>query len=163
MPVKEYRLRLCQSGIIKIHMPPPHLDHAYPGIGEKIHGVPEKFTRGDEVRVEYRKELTLGLFESFPQRARLVALPVLPVYIYDIDPGLSEAVYAPARDLDCLISRVIEHLYLEQLPRVVDFADRGNEPLDHIHLVIYRELYRNGREVLVPGDGDGFFMFILLV
>ena len=45
-----------------------------------------------------------------------------------------------------LVGRVVEHLDLEQLARVVDAADRVDQPVGDVHLVVERQLDRDDRQ-----------------
>ena len=54
-----------------------------------------------------------------------------------------------------LVGRVVEHLNLEQLARVVDLAHRVDQPIRHIHLVVERQLDRDDRQRIDSGPGLG--------
>ena len=63
-----------------------------------------------------------------------------------------------------LVGRVVEHLDLEQLARVVDAADRVDQPIGDVHLVVERQLDRDDRQRdRARGRGFGslsrFFMY----
>ena len=45
-----------------------------------------------------------------------------------------------------LVGRVVEHLDLEPLARVVDRADGVDQPVDDVHLVVDRQLDRDDRQ-----------------
>ena len=47
---------------------------------------------------------------------------------------------AIARDLLCLIGGIVEHLDVEQLARVIELRDGLDQPLDHVALVVDRQL-----------------------
>ena len=67
-------------------------------------------------------------------------------------------------DLVRLVGRVVQHLDLEQLARVVDLADRVDQPIGDVHLVVDRQLDRDARQLLgaaaaaAPGALSLFFM-----
>ncbi len=50
----------------------------------------------------------------------------------------------------CIVGRIVEHLNLQQAFGVFDLGDFVDEPLDHVTLVIQRELDRDGRQLLEP-------------
>ena len=55
---------------------------------------------------------------------------------------------AGAGDALRLVGRVVEHLDLEEIARVVDLRDGVDEPLRHVHLVEDRQLDRDARQLL---------------
>jgi hypothetical protein len=54
----------------------------------------------------------------------------------------------PGCNLDGLIVRVVQHLNLEPLPRVIQVSDRIDETLHDVQFVIDRELDQHGGKVL---------------
>ena len=63
-----------------------------------------------------------------------------------------------------LVGRVVEHLDFEQLARIVDLADRVDQPVRDVHLVVERQLDRDAAAVGSSGVvGFGslprFFMY----
>ena len=55
-----------------------------------------------------------------------------------------------SRDATALrfVGRVVEHLDFEQLARVIELRDGFDQPLDHVALVVNRELHGNLRPVV---------------
>ena len=45
-----------------------------------------------------------------------------------------------------LVGRVVEHLDFEQVARIVDAADRVDQPVGDVHLVVERQLNRDDRQ-----------------
>src|SRR5215472_11461890 len=52
-----------------------------------------------------------------------------------------------------VIGRIIQHLNLQQLPRILDFRYLVDEPLDDIALVENRQLNRHSRKLVEPRYG----------
>jgi len=56
------------------------------------------------------------------------------------------ATHGELRDLPGLVRRIVQHLDFEQLARIFDLADRVDQPIDDIHLVIERQLNGDDRQ-----------------
>ena len=50
-----------------------------------------------------------------------------------------------------LVGRIVQHLNLEQLARVVDARDRLDQPVRHVHLVVERQLDGDRRAAATSG------------
>ena len=53
------------------------------------------------------------------------------------------ALDAIARNLLRLVGRIVEHLNVEQLARIIESRDGFDQPLDHVALVVDRQLHGN--------------------
>ena len=93
---------------------------------------------GTEVGVEDGDELALARPHACVERAGLVAVAVGAVDVLDVDALRGVAAHGELGDLARLVGRVVEHLDFEQLARIVDAADRLDQPVDHVHLVVER-------------------------
>src|SRR5215831_3240428 len=82
--VEEDRLRLSEDGELAIEVPPTHLHHSNPLVGEEWHRSPQEVGAGDEVRVEHGDELALREFEPEFQSSGLKPFAVVPVKVDDV-------------------------------------------------------------------------------
>ena len=80
------------------------------------------------------------------ERAGLVAGPIRPVEVLDVDALGGVPANRQLGDFAGLVGRVVQHLDFEQLPRVIEAADGIDEPVGHVHLVVDRELNRHNRQ-----------------
>ena len=114
---------------------------------------------GNEVGVENGDELALRDPQAgFVERAGFVARPIGPVDVLDVDALRGEAAHGQLGDFPGFVGRIVEHLNFEQIPRILDPADRLDQPFDDIHFVVQRKLDRDRRqrlEVTRAGPGAG--------
>ena len=68
------------------------------------------------------------------------------VEVVDVEAARGVAAHRQLGDLGRLVGRVVEHLDLEQLARVVDLADRVDQPVRDVHLVVDRQLDGDARQ-----------------
>ena len=101
-----------------------------------MHGLPEKRLRRHEVGVEDRDELAGRRPQPVRERARFVAGAVRAVDVDDVVPAVGEPATAVADDADGVVRRVVEHLDLEPVPRVVHRARGSDHPLGDLGLVL---------------------------
>ena len=144
--VEQDRLDLRQQRIVLVDVAPPRLHHPDPGISEMRQRALEEIGRGDEVRVEDGHELAGRLPEARLERSRLVAAPVDPVQVADVDASGRVTAHGRLRNCLGLVGRVIQDLNLEQLPRVVHLADGVDQPVRDVHLVEDRKLDGDARQ-----------------
>ena len=91
--------------------------------------------------------------ETGLERARLVAVPIGAVEILDVDAFRREPPHRQLGDAPGFVGRVVEHLDLEQLARIVEPAHRLDEPVGDVHLVVERKLNRDDRRRRQRGTG----------
>ena len=65
-----------------------------------------------------------------------------------LNPRLCRFRDARGRQLPGVVGRIVQHLDLEKLLRVIDLADRFEQPLDHIDFIEDRQLHRHFRQLL---------------
>ena len=136
-----------QKGIVAVDVGPAGLHHADLGIGEVMNSAQQEIFRGSEVGVEDGDELTLRRLQSFGQRARLVAFAIRAVMVADGIAQRGVALDQAAGDFDGLVGRIVEHLDVELLSRILQLADRLQQALDYVLLVENRQLHRDARQV----------------
>ena len=109
---------------------------------------PQHVRRRNEIRVEDEDELAAARFKAMFQRASFEARPVRPMDQLDIEPGRAQLLHLAGGDGRGLIGRIVQHLHLEQLARVIELRDRLQQPLDHVHLVVHGQLDRDPGQFL---------------
>ncbi len=136
-------------------MAPAHLDHPHQRLLELADRLLEDVGGRHEVGVEDEDELAGGDREARVEGARLEAGAVVAVEVVDVDALRAIALDGPTGQARGLVRRVVQDLDLEKLPRIADRADRVEQPIQHVHLVVDRELDGDLRETLRKGGGEG--------
>ena len=108
--------------------------------------------RRHKVRIEDRDKLSTRDVQPLIQRARLIPMPVAAMQIHNrlrLHPGKPARI--PLDDLPChpgrLIGRIIQHLNLKPVARIIQLANRIDQPVDHELLVEDRQLDRHKRQL----------------
>ena len=149
--VEHHGLRRGEQRAAAIEVRPARLHHPDPRVAEVPGEAHEEVRGGNEVGVEQRDPLAAGFQESGCQRAGLEAVPVAPPPHARLDAPLSKERHGTIDPLAGVVGRVVEHLDLEPLARVLECAGRGDQPLDHAPLVVDRQL--DGEERQRCGEG----------
>ncbi len=149
--VEQDRLNLGQEGVILVDMPPARLDHAHFRVAEVRQRLEEEVRRRHEVRVENRDEICLRQLESSFEGAGLIAAAVDAMDIRDVEAARRVAADRQLGDIRGLVRRVVEDLNLQQLARVIHLADRVDQSVRDVHLVVNRQLDRDARQVAERG------------
>jgi hypothetical protein len=150
--VEQNRLDPRQQRILAVDVPPARLHHPHFGIGKLRQGALQEVGGSDEVGVEDGDELAARDMEPRFEGPGLVADPVDAVQILDVEALGGEAAHGQLGDLPRLVGRIVEHLNLEPVLRVVQRADRLDQPVDDVHLVEDGELNRNDGQRVGQGQ-----------
>src|SRR5713101_4764797 len=143
MAVEQDRFDFGQRGVITVQIRPTSLDHRDPGINEIWKRAAQKIGRRKKIRVEDGDEFAGRGLETRGKRPGLETGADVAMQVADWQSERLIALDAAARDLLRFIGRVIEHLNVEQLARIIKARYRVHEALDHVALVIDRKLYGN--------------------
>src|SRR2546423_2919819 len=144
-----------EQRIAAIKMSPTRLDHADLRIGKEMDRALQEVRVRDEIRVEDADELAFSRGQPSLERARLEARPVGSVDQVDIEPSVLQGRHAGGRQLLGIVGRIVQHLDVEQVFRIIDFANRAQKPLDYIDLIEDRQLHRHHRQLLKVAGRDG--------
>ncbi len=121
--VEEHRLHAGEKRVAAIEVAPAGLDHADFRIGEKVDGRLEQLRLWDKVGVEDANEFPPRRGQPGLERSRLVADAMGALNQLDIKPAGGEAVNRRAGQIAGLVGRIVEHLDLQEFPRIIEFAD----------------------------------------
>ena len=66
--------------------------------------------------------------------------------VLDVDALGGESADGDLGDAARLVGRVVEHLNLEPVARIIEAADRVDQPIGDIHLVVDRQLNSDDRK-----------------
>ncbi len=146
--VEQHRLDLGQQRIVFVDVAPARLHQRDLLVGEVMNGAFEEIRLRDEVGVEDRHEIAACHLQALVERAGLVAGAILAMDVLDVDALHRVPAHGELSDLPGLIGRVVQHLDLEQLARVFDLADRIEQAIDDVHLVVERQLDGDDRKLL---------------
>src|SRR6202162_5327378 len=128
-----------------------------------VDGLQKKVLGWGEIGVENRDELTLRSFHAFRERARLKPFPVRAVVIGDRVAERGVALHQVAHHFDRFVRRVVKHLDIKLLARVLQLADAVDQPVGHELSIEHRQLHRDARQVLEVSSGLGRAVLPILV
>jgi hypothetical protein len=123
--------------------------------------IAEDVGRGNKVCIQYKEKFSLRPIESVVQGSGFESDPILPVQNNGIKTIRSEIGDRALGQLASLISGVIQNLDLKFILRIVEFADRFQQPFDHMDFIIDGELDRDDREEIKFRGGCGLPVAIL--
>jgi len=66
---------------------------------------------------------------------------------FDIETALTQFRRTIRRNLPRVVGRIVEHLDLQPIARVIQFADRSQQSLDYINFVEDRQLHGHDRQL----------------
>ena len=138
--VEQHRLDLGEQRIVFVDVPPARLHERDLGIGEVMNGAGQEVGLRNEVGIEDRDVGAARDLQSLVQRAGLEAGAILAMDVLDVDALQRMPPHGELGDLPGLVGRVVQHLDLEPLARVLDLTDRVDQPIDHVHFVVERQL-----------------------
>ncbi len=145
MAVEHDRFHFRERRVVAVDVAPARLHHRELLLDEIGHGAAQKIGGRNKIRVENRDELSGRRFQSFLQRTGLESFAIVAV---DVEDGKAEgavALDALAGDELRLVGRIVENLNFEAVARVIELRDGLDEALDHVALVVDRELHRDPR------------------
>src|ERR1700730_272866 len=133
-------------------MPPARLDHADSWIGEKINCALEQARLRNKIGVENTDKLAFRGVESDSERTRFETSAIDAMNELDVEAATPQFVRARGGNLARIVGRIIQHLNLEKFSRIIQFADRVQQTLDHVNFVKDRQLHRHLRQLVkAPG------------
>ncbi len=163
MAVQDHRLDLRQQGILAIDVAPSRLDHSHFCIAEIIHYIFEKARPRREVCIEDCDQFACRQFQSVLERTGFESGSVRAVDMTDVETQPTMLRHAGRRNFDGSVGGVVQNLNLQKLTRVTDPAHRFDQPLDHVHLVVYGKLNRHSRLYIEPGFRLSDFVFVFQI
>jgi len=146
MAVEQDRLDLGQQRVVLVDVSPPRLDHPDLRVAEVGHQAGQEIGGRNEVGVEDADELAARDLQAGFERARFVPDPIRAVVVLDVDAFRGEAAHRLLGDAARFVGRVVEHLDFEQLARIVHLADRVDQAVGDVHLVVDRQLDGDPRQ-----------------
>ena len=87
------------------------------------------------------------LLQTEVERAGLVAVAIRATQVHGVDAALAQLFDRSARDAFGLVRRVVEHLQLEAIARVIEGAGGVEQATHDGRLVVQRELHGDGRQL----------------
>ena len=164
MPVEQNGFDLGKKRIVAIDVGPASLHHADFGIGQMVDGPHQKIFRRNKVGVEDGNEFALRRFHAFRQRTRFEAFAIGAMMIGDGKAARSVLLDQALRDGLGFVGRIVKHLNIELLERILQAADRIQQALDDELLVEDGKLYRHSRQIRkVPGRLGGAILSVLVI
>ena len=135
--VEQDRLDLRQQRIVLIDVAPARLDHADLRIGLEVAAASAAGNRCGGTKSASKMAMNSAgrLFQSRFEGARLVARAVDTMDVVDVEAARRVAANRQFGDFRRLVGRIVEHLNLEEFPRIVHLADGVDQPIGDVHLV----------------------------
>src|SRR5712691_3813862 len=165
--VEHDRLQSRQQIVRTVDVRPAHLRTADNRIGEVMDQFAQEIRLGYKVGIEDGDQIALCRLHAILQRARFEPLAIVAVKVMNIETSSRILCNDGARDVDGLVGRIVQHLNLQTVARVIDLNHRFHQTLDDIHLVKERQLhaderqfflrelaFRVGRKLRVPPELD---------
>jgi hypothetical protein len=141
--VQKHGLHPRQQRVASIQMTPPGLDHPDLRIGEKMDCPLKQVWRRDEVGIENANKLTGGRFEPDRERTGLESRPIDAMNQLNIEAALSQCFRARRSHFARIVGRIVQHLDLQQISRVIELTDRTQKALHYVNFIKNRKLNRN--------------------
>src|SRR5437016_1470455 len=104
-------------------MAPPCLDHADFRIGEKMNRALEQVWLRNEIGVQDADKLTISQFKSDGESTGFEPGAIDTMNELHIEPALAQLTYTSGGQLTRIIGRVVQHLDLETISWIIEFAD----------------------------------------
>ena len=152
MAVEKDRLSAGQQRIVSVDVTPAGLHHADLGIHEMGHAPAQELGTRNKIGIEDGDQLASRRLETGGQGAGLEARPIVAMQVVDVEAFLALALDQRGDQLDGLVGRVVEHLDLQPVARIVDTAHGLDQPLRDVLFVEDRQLDGDDR----PARGIGY-------
>ncbi len=145
MAVEQNRFHFGERGIVPVDVAPARLHHGELRIREIRDGAAEKIGGRNKIGVEDGDVFSARGFQPFLQRSGLETLAIVAMNVADGNAECLVAFDAIASDFLRFVGRIVEHLNIEQLARVIELRNAFDEALDHVALVVDRKLDGDAR------------------
>ena len=164
MPVEQNGLNFGKKRIVAIDVGPAGLHHADFRIGQMVDSAHQKIFRRNKVGVEYGNELALRGLHALGQRTRLEAFAIGAMMIGDGKAARSVLLDQSLSDRLGFVGRIVKHLNIEFLERILQAADRIQQSLNHELFVEDGKLYRHSRQIRkMPSRFGGAILPVLVI
>ena len=140
------RLEPCEQRVVAVQVTPARLYERQLFPVEMRNGTAQEVGCGDEVRVEDRDELTGRTRQAMLKRACLEAGSLCTLQMDDVHASGPRSADRSRDERRRLVGGVVEHLYLEQLARIVEAARSFDHALRHVELVVNGQLDGDSRQ-----------------
>src|SRR4051794_16089198 len=122
-------------------MTPPRLDHPDVRIREVMDRALQELRLRDEVRIENAEKIALRGCESGFERASFEPGPISALDQLYIQSAVAQLGDTSLCQLLRVVGRIIQHLDLQPIARIIQTADRIEQTLDDVDLIENRQLH----------------------
>jgi len=150
MPVHHQRLQAGERAVATVGVPPARLDAADARLGQVRDGLSQEGGLGDKIGVQDGDQLAPGGAQAGGQGPGLVPGAHVARQVDDLEALPPQAIHGVRDELARLVGRVVEHLHLEPVARVVEGRDGVQEAPGGVFFVIDRQLEGDGGPVPTP-------------
>jgi len=142
-------------------MAPTRLNHSHLRISEKVDGALEQVRLRHKIGIENANEFAGGGLEANSQCAGFESGTIHAVNQLDIEPARPQFLGTRDSNFACVVCRIVEHLDLEPVARIIEPADRAQEPLHHVDFIKDRQLHCNLGQLLEAASRHWFALPVL--
>jgi hypothetical protein len=164
MAVEKNRFHLREKRIVTVDVRPARLHHPDLWIGEVMNGLQKKILGRREIGVEDGNEFAFCSLQPLRQSPGLepVAIGAMVIAYWISQRG--EAFNEIAGHCAGFVGRIVQQLDVQLLAGIVKFADRIDQPTDHVLFVEKRQLHGDAGQLgKFCSWFAGTFLFVLVI
>ena len=147
MAVEQHGFDFGEEAVIPVQVAPARLHDAHGRIREMMNGARKEIRRGHEIGIEDRHEFTGGGLQPFLQRPGFEPFAIIAVMIFEGKPQRAIALDKRLGEGRGIVGRIVQHLDLEQVARVLNVTYFVDQPFDDIAFVEDRQLNGDPRQL----------------
>src|SRR5436190_20626531 len=121
-------------------MAPARLNHPHFGVGKEIDCLAQQMRWRNKIGIENTYEFSARGSQTSLQGARFEAGAIDSMNQFDIEPALTQFRRTIRRNFACVVSRIVQHLDLLTIARVIQFSDIAQLSLVIINYVVDGQL-----------------------
>src|SRR2546423_2032779 len=134
-------------------MTPSGLNHAYFRVSEKLDSSLQEVWLRNKIGIKNADELTFSRCQPSRQGSGFEAGTIFAMNQGNVEAPLPQLLGTGGGNLPCVIGGIVQHLDLQQVPRVIEFADGAQQSLNHVHFIEDRQLHRHFWQLIEPAGG----------
>ena len=151
MPVEQNGFNLGQERIVAIDVRPARLHHPDLRIGKVVDSAQQKIFRRSKVSVKDRNEVALRRLQPVRECSRFKALALVAMNVSNRETFCRVMLNQASRHRLGFIRGIVQHLDIELVLRILELADRIQQPLNYKLLIEDGKLHSHTRQFLEPG------------
>ena len=126
-----------------IEVAPARLHHTDLGVREMVNGSQQKIGRWNEIGIEYRDKLARRALQALLKGTGLETLAIGAMQVLNRMPDVEISLAKRFGERMGIVGGIVKYLNLKQFARIFDLDHFIDQPLQHVALVIKRQLNRD--------------------